>query len=368
MILKSSFCGITLFALIAGMFTCASIFAQRADSLAKLTFLTTSSTGQYNINFVEPGRGTLSMKATSFSNIDDGSISWNTWTDKKLLTFSMGTALNNAQLAMSIIGYTPSFSLKTILLPEEIKNEYGIKKWIALNPTTFFAASTNSIYYIVLGSASQTKIGILHKSTQSQTSAVSSLVFDLAKENLVFSYAGGPVGSDKVFYSYNFATKKISSVNTASFCKGSITFVNKTLLAVGPGELTYLCNNGPSIRPSFVVINFPKLNASVHETKLVFSSDSSIAVDPKGNFIHTKNASDRIEYCSGNIKDVQSIKCLYTSMINNGNIYPSGVIAQFLLIESKNISILDLSSSVPRRTSIFFSSPLSGKILGPVAL
>ena len=137
---------------------------------------------------------------------------------------------------------------------------------------------------------------------------------------------------------------------------------------MGENQFLAYCEATATARAAFLFFDFTKLNVTRYETREDLSVDSNFTVDTFGYFVLLKTFKDRIMYCNGNIKQMQSIRCLSTANMSNGYIFSAGNLAQFFMIASKNIFSIDFSTGISRRTYILFDAPLSGKVLSPVSL
>lgn len=335
------------------------------ETLNQLLFLTETAQGGSNLNRVDTGRSSLITQAFTQGKIKPGSIAWTHNLDTRLLTYTLQEDDNNSNLKLSIITANPFFNIKTISLPENLKIEYEFKNWIAKSQTQLFAANSNSIYQITLNGPSQSKATLIHKSATEEELDVNVLTIDDTMENLIFSYKQS---TKPLYYSYNIENKKISKLDVSNSCKGSVLHLKNRLLSMGESNFLVYCTATSSARAAFLLLDFSKLTVTRFETRENLNSESDFTADQFGYYVSVTKASERVLYCNGNIKQIQSVRCLNTAMMPTGFIFDTNNLAQFYIINNRNIFALDFSTGITRRTSVMFPNLLSGNVIDPIAL
>lgn len=334
------------------------------EKLSRLLFLTDNTLGGTNLNRIDNNRSTLSSQELTPLKIMPGSVSWTNMDSTRLLSYSILSEDKSIDLKLAIINTKPQFSLKTFSLPENLKNEYSFKKWIAKNANQTFAANHNSVYLLSFESSSQNKATLIHTlPTDSLDSNINVLSFDSKMQNLIFSYT-----LSNIIYSYNLEKKTISSLTPSAFCKGKIHFFNNQLTPMGESNFLVYCTSTTTQRAAFLLLDFSKLVVTRYETKEEFTAESDFTVDSSGFFTLFKKMNSRTAYCSGNIKQISNFQCFGASMLIKGFVFATQSPAQFYMINSNNLFFLDFKTGTTRRTSVMFTAPLSGNVINPVSI
>jgi len=336
------------------------------ENLYKLMFLTENSLGGTNLNRVDIGRSSLLTNELTQAKIKPGSLSWTTAGVSKLLSYSLVSEDNTHNLKLSIVTTTPTFTVKTVSMPENFKKDYEFSTWIAKTPTLLFAANNTSVYQITLGGTAQNKATLIHQAGSIEDGLkLNILSFDISMQNLIFAYAKP---SQTTYYGYNLEKKKLSKIDVAPSCKGKVVQLRNKLIPMGESNFLVYCAATLSTRPAFLLLDFTKLTVTRLETKEELTVDSDFSVDKFGYYVVVKKAAERVLYCNGNIKQIQSVRCLNTATMATGYIFSTDNLAQFYIISARNIFALDFSTGVTRRTSIMFSNALSGPVIDPISL
>jgi hypothetical protein len=347
------------------------------ENINRLMFLTANEAGGTDLNRVDAGRSSLISQKFTDGPILAGSISWTNQEKTRLLTYSQKakdeseneSKVESIDLKLAIINTSPSFSIRYFTLPENFKKEYQFNNWIAKTQTQLFAINNDSIYLITLGSLSQIKANLIHQANKENDEVKLNIVaFDAPMENLVFSYNQAINPTKKIFYNYNLKLKKINKLDATSSCAGELIYLNNKLIPMGENNFLMYCSASASARAAFIQLDFTKLTITKYETKEELKVDSDFTVDSAGYYIIIKKANERVLYCNGNIKQILSARCLNTSSMASGYIYSTQIPSQFYIINNRNIFSLDFSTGITRRTSIMFSSPLSGNVLSPISI
>ncbi len=337
------------------------------ESINPLMFLTQNDNSLIHVNYINSGRSLLYSKELSTMPILPGSIHWSAQGQTRLLTYAHALPDGKVDLKVATINPSPVFTLKSQSIPTQLQDEFQFKHWIAKTSSQLYATTGDALYFVTIGTRSQTKATLVHKPSGVLNTVVDVLDFDSAYKNLIFAYNTKP-GASKTYYALNLDTQKISVLKASSSCKGKIIHFNNRLIAMGENQFLAYCQATATSSPAFLFFDFTKLTSTRYETKEELNENSNITIDSFGYFILVKNVKDRIMYCNGNIKDRLSVRCLNTSSLNNGFIFSAGNLAQFFMISSNNIFSIDFPTGISRRTSILFDSPLDGKVLDPISL
>lgn len=340
----------------------------QSESINSLLFLTENEKLGANLNYIDSGRSLLYSKELSIAPIVPATIHWTALAQSNILTYANKLDDGTLDLKVSVITLNPIFSIKTQSLPEILKTEFAFRQWVAKAPDKFFATTGNSLYFVTIGTRSQTKATLVHNSTgTSKINDTDIIDFDSAGKNVIFSYNVNSA-STKTYYALNLATQKIATLKSSTACKGKVIHLNNRLVPMGENQFLAYCQATATTRAAFLFFDFTKLDITRYETREELTEETNFTVDSFGYFILLETINDRIVYCSGNIKQMQSTRCLNTASMSNGYIFSTGNPAQFYMIAVKNIFSIIFSNGISRRTSILFDAPLSGKVLPPVSL
>lgn len=366
--LKNFILLITLALLVYNIKSFAQTELPPADNLNSLLFLNANDQNGASINRIDARRSILYTHEFSKTPIQPKSLHWTNYQKSKLLTFATVNQDRSVDLKLSVINTSPQFNIKTVSLPESLKEDYAFTSWIAKTPNQLFATAKDQVYLVTIGNPSQNRAIVIHKFPGQDSGIAADLTLDTTGSNLAFSY-NTAAKVNKIYFSYNLIKKSITSLNVINACKGSVKNINDRIMPMGENTFLVFCEaNNSAMRSAFILLDFNKKTITRYEVKNDFDTNRSFTIDRDGNYVQIQSDRRRAVYCNGNIKLIQSFRCVNTFSMDKGYILAGNVSSQFFIINDKNVFFLEYLSGATKKMSINFNKPLTGGIISPVTL